>query len=210
MRKHRSSLAGIVLIILALLLAGCTTQAVVEEIEEVRIGVLLPLSGQLSGFGEPALNAAELYFDEINGKGGVEGKPIKYLVEDTGGDPETAARLARKLIEQDRVQAILGPLTSGCSIAAGEVCQSSGVPMINIAATTRGITRNLIGSSPIVLRASSSSFTFIVPISAAKAEPLRLARTNAVINGPSSRNSVNTTRSATNICVPNFVMPIAA
>lgn len=140
MRKQRDSLAGFVLIILVVLFAGCTTQPVVEEIEEIRIGVLLPLSGPLSGYGEPALNAIEMYFEEVNRNGGVEGKPINYIIEDTGGEPANAARMARKLIDQDRVQAILGPLTSGSSIAAGEVCQSSGISMICIAATMQGVT----------------------------------------------------------------------
>src|SRR5215467_12699053 len=63
---------------------------------------------------------------------------------------------------------------------------SSGV--IATAAITRGTTKNPTGSSPIVVRASSSSLTFIVPSSAANAEPDLPARMMAVNNGPSSRN----------------------
>jgi len=142
MRKTRISLPGIALILLGVLFVGCTTPSptAVEETEEIRIGVLLPLSGPFAGYGEPALNAIELYFDEVNRSGGLNGKPINYLLEDTGADPESAAKMAKKLIERDRVQAILGPLTSGNSIAAGEVCQSSGISMICIAATMQGVT----------------------------------------------------------------------
>ena len=142
MKRDRISLPGIGLVILGVLFTGCTTPSptVAEEAEEIRIGVLLPLSGPFAGFGEPALNAIELYFDEVNRNGGVEGKPINYFLEDTGADPDNAARMAKKLIERDRARAILGPLTSGNSIAAGEVCQSRGISMICIAATMQGVT----------------------------------------------------------------------
>lgn len=140
MKKHRDSIPGIVLVILVLLFAGCTTQTIVDEIDEIRIGVLLPLSGPLSVYGESALNAIELYFDEVNRNGGVEGMPINYVVEDNGGERDNSVRMAIELIEQDRVQAILGPLTSGNSIAVGKVCQQRGVPMICPTATGQGVT----------------------------------------------------------------------
>ena len=72
---------------------------------------------------------------------------------------------------------------------------SSGV--IATAASTRGTTRNRTGSSPIVASAFTSSFTFMVPISAANAAPDRPASRIAVINGPSSRVIASPTRSAT-------------
>ena len=67
----------------------------------------------------------------------------------------------------------------------------------SIAAMMRGSTSMVIGSSPIVIRASTSSFTFMVPISAAKAEPVRPARITAASSGPSSRTRLIATRLAT-------------
>ena len=74
----------------------------------------------------------------------------------------------------------------------------------NIVASRRGTTRKRSGSSAIVVRASISSFTFIVPISAAKAAPVRPASTIDVINGASSRNIDRPIRLATNSSAPNW------
>ena len=71
-------------------------------------------------------------------------------------------------------------------------------------ATTRWTTRNWTGDKPIVWRAFSSSFTFIVPSSAAKAEPERPASMIAAITGPSSRDITRPNKLATNTCAPSW------
>ena len=77
------------------------------------------------------------------------------------------------------------------------------------AATTRGMTRKRTGGSPIVVSASSSSSTFIAPISAANALPVRPARTMAVTRGPSSRKSPIARRSETYTSTPNILSAAA-
>ena len=73
----------------------------------------------------------------------------------------------------------------------------------SMAAIMRGSTSMVIGSRPIVTSASTSSFTFMVPISAAKAEPVRPARITEASNGPSSRSRLIATRLATKMSAPN-------
>ena len=85
---------------------------------------------------------------------------------------------------------------------------STGV--MTTAASTRGTTRNRTGSSPMVLSASISSRTFMVPISAAKAEPERPARIIAVIRGPISRSTDKPIMLATKISAPNWRKATAA
>ena len=80
------------------------------------------------------------------------------------------------------------PARSSDSVSAG---------VTSMAARIRGSTSMVIGSSPIVTSASISSFTFMVPISAAKAEPVRPARITEVSNGPNSRSRLTATRLAT-------------
>ena len=81
--------------------------------------------------------------------------------------------------------------------------------VISSAAMTRVVTRKRTGSRPIVVSASTSWLTFIVPISAANAAPERPASRMAVISGPSSRSIARPIRSATKISAPNFFIGIA-
>ena len=122
MKKKSMFISRFTLIIVVIVLAACATKPAVEDAREIRFGVLLPLSGPLSGYGESSRNSIELYLDEVNRDGGVTGRKVVYFIEDTAWDPEIARKKAKKLIDQDRVQAILGPLGSRTSIAAGEVC----------------------------------------------------------------------------------------
>ena len=85
---------------------------------------------------------------------------------------------------------------------------SSGV--MNTAATTRVTTKKRTGSSPMVLSASISSRTFMVPSSAANAEPERPAKMIAVISGPNSRNIERPIRLAINSSAPNWRKGTAA
>ena len=87
------------------------------------------------------------------------------------------------------------PIRSANSVSSG---------VISSAAMIRGATRKRTGSRPIVVSASTSSLTFIVPISAANAAPERPASRIAVISGPSSRSIASPTRSATKISAPNL------
>ena len=82
----------------------------------------------------------------------------------------------------------ISPATSSSTVIAG---------MTSIAASMRGRTSIVIGSRPIVVSASISSLTFMVPISAAKADPVRPARITAARSGPSSRRRLIETRLAT-------------
>jgi hypothetical protein len=81
--------------------------------------------------------------------------------------------------------------------------------IISSMASSFGATRNRTGSSAIVSSASISSFTFMVPSSAAKEEPLRPMTRIAVISGPSSRETEIATASATNCIAPNFLSSYA-
>ena len=78
-----------------------------------------------------------------------------------------------------------------------------------IPANTRGKTKNRIGLKPPVTKASTSLFTVMVPISAAKAAEDLPANRIAVIKGPSSRKIPKDTKGPTNVIAPNFSIPIA-
>ena len=81
----------------------------------IKIGVVEPLSGGFSTFGSSAKNALLMLQDEVNKSGGIKGSDIKFVIYDDEGKPATAALVGSKLINQDKVVGIVGPLTSGCA-----------------------------------------------------------------------------------------------
>lgn len=104
------------------------------------VGVLLPLSGALSGLALPSWLGMELAVDDVNRQGGVNGQPMTLLVCDTGGQREQAQRVATHLVDVAGVQAILGPMmtTNAFSLGPG-VAKARSVPMISPAATSATI-----------------------------------------------------------------------
>ena len=75
---------------------------------EIKLGVMPPLTGLVSIYGEEISRAARIACDEINESGGVLGKPLKLVIEDDGSLPESAVAAAKKLVDQHRCVAIIG------------------------------------------------------------------------------------------------------
>jgi branched-chain amino acid transport system substrate-binding protein len=126
-------------VVLGLVLGGCQKQA-----KEVKIGIIAPISGEAATFGESTANGAKLYFDQVNAAGGVEGMKIVYFVEDDKGDPTEGANAYSKLIDQNKVSAIVGTVMSKVSLAGAPIAQNKGVPMISPTSTNPAVT--LVGN----------------------------------------------------------------
>ncbi len=96
--------------------------------EPVLIGLDNPLTGTYAINGKNELNGCELAIEQINAKGGILGRPAKLLVEDsTSGDAGTAVQKARKLIERDKVNFLLGNVNSALALAMAQVSNEKGV-----------------------------------------------------------------------------------
>src|SRR3712207_799303 len=74
----------------------------------IKVGVYGDLSGQTSSFGESTRDGVRMAVDEINAAGGINGRKIEVLVEDDQGQPQQASTVVTKLINQDKVVAIIG------------------------------------------------------------------------------------------------------
>ena len=142
-----------VLLAAGLLIAGCqpAQQAKKEEAKkeaakpaEIKLGVVAPISGEAATFGESTKNGAALYFDQINAAGGVAGMKIVYIVEDDKGDPTQGANAYTKLIDQDKVSAIVGTVMSKVSLAGAPIAQNKGIPMVSPTSTNPAVT--LVGN----------------------------------------------------------------
>ncbi|HKR22393.1 MAG TPA: ABC transporter substrate-binding protein [Pyrinomonadaceae bacterium] len=101
----------------------------------IKIGYFGDLSGPTFNFGQSAINGVLMAADQINQAGGINGRKLDVVITDDKGSPEEAARLTAKLIDQDKVVAIIAGGTSGNSRAAAPKAQSSHVPLISPSAT---------------------------------------------------------------------------
>ncbi len=100
---------------------------------EVKIGAVLAVTGPASFLGDPEKKTLEMYVADINAHGGVDGQKIKLTVYDSGGNPNKSKTFATRLIEQDKVDAVIGDSTTGATLAIMPVFEDAHVPLISLA-----------------------------------------------------------------------------
>ncbi|MFH1350190.1 MAG: ABC transporter substrate-binding protein [Pseudomonadota bacterium] len=96
----------------------------------IKVGVILPLSGRLENFGNIGKKSFLMAADEINNTGGIHGKKIELIVEDTKGMPGTAYSAVEKLFSQDKVVAIVGGYSSSATWASIGLAQQHKIPFL--------------------------------------------------------------------------------
>jgi branched-chain amino acid transport system substrate-binding protein len=120
MKHHFFKPSTIASLALALLTAGGLHAAEQQGVTktEIVVGTIQDLSGPLAGYGKQARNGMQLRIDELNEQGGVHGRQIKLLVEDSGYDPKKAVLAAQKLVNQDKIFIMAGHLGTAQNNAA--------------------------------------------------------------------------------------------
>ncbi len=111
------SFAGLALAALAVTGTQAMAQQGVSK-DEITLGSIQDLSGPLAGFGKQARLGMMLAVDEINETGGINGRKIKLLVEDSGYDPKKAVLAAQKLVNQDKIFMMMGHIGTAQNLAA--------------------------------------------------------------------------------------------
>ncbi len=111
---------------------GCSSQGD----NEIVLGAIMPLTGDLAVYGEPVKAGMDYAVTEINADGGVNGRMIRIVFEDDLGSPTTAVSAFNKLVDVEKVPAILGPLTSGASMATAPVAERRKVLQLSTIAGT--------------------------------------------------------------------------
>lgn len=112
-----------------------------SESQTIKIGVTTGLTGGTATYGQSMYRGIQQVIDEVNAKGGVNGRKIELQVEDNGGKADQAVTVAQKLISSDNVLAILGDLLSSSSLAIAPICQKEQIPMVTPTSTTPEITK---------------------------------------------------------------------
>ncbi|MEW5734839.1 MAG: ABC transporter substrate-binding protein [Thermodesulfobacteriota bacterium] len=110
---------------LSLIFAGVCLAA-----DPIRVGIVLPLTGKLANFGEIEKNSFTMALEKINAAGGVSGRPIELVIEDTTGKPEVARSAIEKLISRDNVVMVGGGYSSSATWAAVAVAQQRKTPFL--------------------------------------------------------------------------------
>lgn len=99
--------------------------------QDIFVGYQLPLTGTQSQYGEVFRNSATLQLEKFNAAGGVGGRKVQIVYEDSKSDPKEAVNIARKFVDDKRIVAVLGDFASGPSMAAGEVYGKEGLPQLS-------------------------------------------------------------------------------
>src|SRR5436190_4297221 len=117
----------------ALLLTSVAAQA------QIKIGAVLSVTGPASFLGDPEKKTLEMYVADINAKGGIAGKKIELVIYDDTGDPNQARTFATRLIEQDKVDALLAGSTTATTMAIIPLAEEAQMPLINFAGAVQAV-----------------------------------------------------------------------
>jgi branched-chain amino acid transport system substrate-binding protein len=115
--------------VIAVLLAIGAGQACAQ----VKLGAVLSVTGPASFLGDPEKKTLEMYVDAINAKGGVNGQKLQLVVYDDGADANAARTFATRLVEEDKVVAMVGGTTTGATLAMMPVFEEAQIPLISLA-----------------------------------------------------------------------------
>ena len=144
MSKSTKIIIGIVVVVIIILLA--VTSGKKADAGPIKIGLIAPLTGDASAYGEPVRKGVEIATSEINEKGGIDGRFLEVVYEDGKCSNKDATSAAQKLINIDKVKVIVGMICSGELLSAAPVAESAKVILLGQ------------GSSPDITNAGDYTF----------------------------------------------------
>jgi branched-chain amino acid transport system substrate-binding protein len=125
--RHLLILVGI------LSLLACSSARAAEP---VRIGLTLGLTGRYAALADMQQRAYQLWQRDVNSKGGLMGRPVEMVIMDDQSKPARAASFYRQLITKDRVDLVIGPYSSGITLAVAPIVEKAGYPMLTAGAAS--------------------------------------------------------------------------
>lgn len=118
-------------------LAVCLVMIVISQVlakDTVKIGAILSVTGPASNLGAPEARTLQMLVEDINTRGGIDGKKIELLIKDSGSSPEKAVSFVKQLIDEEKVFAIIGPSTSGETMAIKNIAEGGKTILLSCAA----------------------------------------------------------------------------
>ena len=119
------------LLVTTLLLTGI---GIAQAADPIKIGSFLIVTGPASFLGDPELKTLQMVVEDINAKGGVNGRKLELIHYDTGGNAKDAVNFVKRLIKKDNVDLLIGGTSSGDTLAVIPDVEKEGIPFISLAA----------------------------------------------------------------------------
>ncbi len=104
---------------------------------QIKIGAVLSATGPASFLGDPEKKTLEMYVADINAKGGVDGQKLQLVIYDDGGNANNARTFATRLVEEDKIVAMVGGTTTGTTLAMMPVFEEAQIPFISLAGSVQ-------------------------------------------------------------------------
>ncbi len=104
-----------------------------QALAQIKVGAVLSVTGPASFLGDPEKKTLEIYVAEINAKGGVNGQKLELIIYDDGGDANNARTFATRLVEEDKINAMVGGTTTGSTLAMIPIFEEAQIPFISLA-----------------------------------------------------------------------------
>ncbi len=101
--------------------------------EPIKIGSVLSVTGPAAFLGDPELKTLQMYVEDINKKGGLLGRPLELVHYDDGSDAGKANGFTKRLIDDDKVDILVGGTTTGATMSAAPLVDKAGIPFISLA-----------------------------------------------------------------------------
>lgn len=158
MKKTRVlSIATVALLVLGMLLTGCqgpqgapaasgaasaaAGTSAAPSGDPIKVGAIMPMTGDVSVYGVSTSNAIKIAIDEINKAGGINGRQVVLDLADDQNLPDKSVDVYKKLTSQDKVDVIIGSVASKCTLAIAPLAQADGIPLITTASTNADVTK---------------------------------------------------------------------
>jgi len=109
------------------------------SVEPIKVGVTVSLSGRLAAPGSEQLQGIQMWAHDLNARGALLGRPVEIVYYDDKSDPETSEALYGRLINEDKVDLLLGPYSSGLTLAASRMAEKYNFPMVATGASSTDI-----------------------------------------------------------------------
>lgn len=145
MKRKRFILMIAVVFVLSLVLSACSSKSSSSKgsssnSNEIVIGAVLPITGDVPTFGKSTKNGIELAVEQYNNAGGINGKKIKLVVQDDENKPESGVAALQKLVDENHVVGILGSVASKVTLAMAPVATQYKIPMVTGSSTNTKVT----------------------------------------------------------------------
>jgi branched-chain amino acid transport system substrate-binding protein len=167
-KKKETILLLVVATFVILAFAACTSQAPAPAASNspIVVGVVAPMTGDLGDFGTQVTRGIGMAMDEINEKGGINGRKLEMKVCDDLCNPQQAAACAQKMVADKEIFAVLGHICSSATLAGGPIYDSGGLTVMTVNSSNPKITeqgwKHMFRSTPTDAQQGAAMVSFVM------------------------------------------------